>query len=74
MIRKDETHMRYQIKLRCLQLNIRLKDLILETAKRTGDKITPAFFSSAISGALVSPKAERVLAAADEILTEMEGK
>ena len=66
--------MRYQIKLRCLQLGITQKQLMLKVAERTGDKLDPAFFSSCVGGAKTTPKAERVLSAADEILTEMEGK
>ena len=66
--------MRYQIKLRCLQLGIKQRELMLKVTERTGEAIDPPFFSSAVSGALRTQKAERVLAAADEILTEMEGK
>lgn len=67
--------MRYLIKSRVGALpGMTLKKLLEEANKRTGYQMYQGEFSDAINGKDHSPRAEKVLAAADEILLEMEGK
>ncbi len=66
--------MRYQIKMRCLLLGMTQRALMNMVIERTGEKLDPPTFSTFVSGAVTTPKAERVLAVADIILKELENK
>ena len=63
---------RYQIKLRCLSLGVTMSSLMVEVRKRAAVPLTPGDWSRMVNGWLQTPKAERLLSIADEILTEWE--
>ncbi len=67
--------MKYLIKSRIGALQGRTLTALLEEAnKRTGYKMYQPEFSNAIHGKDDSPRAEKILAVADVILQEWEGK
>lgn len=55
-----------------MELGIKSKELMKMVAERTGEKIATSSWSSFINGCLITPKAERCVEAANEILTELE--
>ena len=70
--RKECKKMRYQIKLRCLQLGITQCQLMQMVSERTGEKLDASVWSTYCSGYTKTPKAERCLKVGDQILTELE--
>lgn len=64
--------MRYRIRIRCMELGIKSKELMKMVAERTGEKLEASSWSSFINGSIITPKAERCVEAANEILTELE--
>jgi len=66
--------LRYRIKVRCLELGLKICDLRKMIVERTGDKVDQSTFSSAMNGYLQTPKGERILRVADQILTELESE
>lgn len=63
--------MPFKIKVRLMELGRKQVDLI-PALKERGIMITPAELSNTLSGMLQSPKAEKTLSAANEIVTEWE--
>ena len=64
--------MRYRIRIRCMELGIKSKELMKMVSERTGEKLESSSWSSFINGNIITPKAERCVEAANEILTELE--
>ena len=62
----------YDIREKMFRLNVRQVQLIAELRRRKGISVNPSQMSLVLSGALVSGKAQKVLAACEEVLAEME--
>ena len=62
----------YDIREKMFRLNVRQVQLIAELRRRKGISVNPSQMSLVLSGALVSAKAQKVLAACEEVLAEME--
>ena len=63
--------MRYNIKARLMSLE-RSQVWLIKRVRLTGERITDSELSKYLSGAIQSPKSERVLELCDEILTKEE--
>ena len=64
--------MRYNIKVRLMQLGLRQKDIIEILRKNGFPRLSPPQFSAAISGASVKPSDDRICEAADRELERLE--
>lgn len=62
----------YDTREKMFRLNVRQVQLIAELRRRKGISVNPSQMSLILSGALVSDKARKVLAACEEVLAEME--
>lgn len=63
--------MPFKIKVRLMELGRKQVDLI-PALKERGIPVSPCELSNTLSGVLQSPKAEKILSAANEIVTEWE--
>lgn len=64
---------RYDLDVRTARLGVKHVQII-EALRARGVKVTSGAYSSYKNGADVTPKADRVMCLADEIVTEMERK
>ena len=64
--------MPFRIKLRLMELGRKQVELIPELRKRGIERITPSDLSVALKGDSQSPKSQKILSAANEIVTEWE--
>lgn len=64
--------MRYEIKIRLVKLGRTCREVIRELNKRYGENVSTSEFSKYIAGVDFSPKCERSLKWADEIISEWE--